>query len=122
MAREEKTIFAKNLEYYLSQYDKKPIDLARELDFKRTTVYSWLYRGSYPNRETLQIIADHLGVKISDLMESDTSKYNLNEQDYTIYKKIFENEKSRQVAQHMAAMSDEELDKLLTMIKLIKGE
>ena len=61
--------FARNLSYILNSTGKSQIDVARALDVATGTVSSWVNGQKFPRIDTLQQLADFLGVRMAVLTE-----------------------------------------------------
>ncbi|HFU4111087.1 TPA: XRE family transcriptional regulator [Streptococcus suis] len=69
MPTENKSIFSKNLKYYM---DKKGVDrnqLCSDLDLKYTTVRDWIKGITYPRIGKIELLANYFGINKSDLIE-----------------------------------------------------
>lgn len=67
-----KTIFAKNLNYYMNKDDINTAELSRALSYSFTTVSDWVHGRKYPRMDKVQAIADYFGIMKSDLTEEKT--------------------------------------------------
>lgn len=68
-AQKERNIFSANLRYYMEQSKKNQVDLANDLGVTSSTVSDWVNAKKYPRVDKMQMIADYLGILISDLRE-----------------------------------------------------
>lgn len=68
-ADNNRLIFAKNLNYYLSKANKNQNDLVRDLGITASTVSDWANGKKYPRVDKMQLLADYFGVLKSDLTE-----------------------------------------------------
>lgn len=62
-----KAIFAKNLKRLMDSRGENLTELSNRIDVAYSTVSDWLHANKMPRSGSLQIIADHYGVNISDL-------------------------------------------------------
>ncbi len=70
MAEDEyKTIFSKNLRYYMNLRNKNQMDLMRDLNLSSSTVSNWCTGLKLPRMDKVQLLADYLGIRKSDLIE-----------------------------------------------------
>lgn len=69
IAQVQKDIFAKNLNYYLALRGKQQIDVATHLGVTSSTVSDWANAKKYPRVDKMQVLAEFLGVLMSDLRE-----------------------------------------------------
>lgn len=67
--QKEKDIFAKNLNYWMNNRNKTQMDLMNDLELSSSTVSDWCNAKKYPRMGTVQMLADYLGIKKSDLVE-----------------------------------------------------
>lgn len=88
-----KTIFSENLRYYLSITGEKQRDIARVAGVSEGTVSDWLKRRSYPRMDKIQLMAEHWGIQMSDLVEerSVDNKYYLEKEAKTIAEQLASN-------------------------------
>lgn len=64
-----KDVFSTNLTYYLAQKDVMQKDLAKHLGISQASVNDWIKKRTYPRMDKLQMTAEFLGVKMTDLVE-----------------------------------------------------
>lgn len=62
-----KAIFAKNLKRLMNSRGENLTELSNHIDVAYSTVSDWLHANKMPRSGSLQTIADHYGVNISDL-------------------------------------------------------
>ncbi len=74
---DQKRIFSKNLNYYISQSDKQQKEIAKLLGYSPTTFNTWCVGKIIPSTGKIQKIADFFGISKSDLLDehSDDSYY-----------------------------------------------
>lgn len=84
---EQKRIFAKNLNYYISLNQKQQTDVAKDLGINTTTLNMWCKGNSMPNVGKIQKLADYFGIGKSDLTD-EKIKNNVNEEYADITMKI----------------------------------
>lgn len=63
-----KDIFSKNLALQLNLKNKKAVDLVNDLGFTQPAVSQWLNGKKYPRMDKVQMIANYLGCKLTDLV------------------------------------------------------
>lgn len=68
-AQRERDIFAANLRRILEMRGKTQSDIVADLEVTSSTVSDWANAKKYPRVDKMQILADYLGVLISDLRE-----------------------------------------------------
>ena len=67
-ADNNRLIFAKNLNYYLSKANKNQNDLVRDLGITASTVSDWANGKKYPRVDKMQLLADYFGVSTDYLL------------------------------------------------------
>ena len=66
---EYRSVFAKNLKYYMSANGKNQTDLMRDLGFSSSTVSNWCTGQKLPRMDKVQLLADYFHVSRADLLE-----------------------------------------------------
>lgn len=66
---ENKRIFARNFNYYLTINNKTQSDIVQDLKITASTVSDWSNGKKYPRVDKMQMLADYFGVLKSDLTE-----------------------------------------------------
>ena len=64
-----KIIFRKNLERYIQRSGKQKRDIAFALGVQPSTISDWLAGRGYPRLKSLEVLAEILGVSVSELVE-----------------------------------------------------
>lgn len=64
-----KEIFASNLKYYIKSRGTTQAELCNKLDIPKMTMSNWVKANTYPRPDKVQLLADHFGIKRSDLTE-----------------------------------------------------
>lgn len=67
---EQKRIFAKNLNYYISLSGKQQKEVAQELGFRVTTFNTWCKGKIIPGMGKVQKLADYFKIGKSDLLDN----------------------------------------------------
>lgn len=67
---EQKKIFAKNLNYYISLSGKQQKEVAKELGFQVTTFNTWCKGKIIPGMGKVQKLADYFNIGKSDLLDN----------------------------------------------------
>lgn len=67
--KEQKMIFAKNLNYFIANSGKRQIDVCNDLGIKKTTLNNWCIGKSIPKMSGIQKLADYFGIGKSDLVD-----------------------------------------------------
>lgn len=68
-AEENKRIFAKNFNYYLTINNKTQADIVQDLHITASTVSDWANGKKYPRVDKMQMLADYFEILKSDLTE-----------------------------------------------------
>lgn len=96
---DEKRIFSKNLNYYISQSGKQQKEIAKDLGYSPTTFNTWCVGKVVPNLGKIQKIADYFGIGKTDLLEDKSNKnkssYYTNPETAKVAQEIYENEELR---------------------------
>lgn len=104
-----KEVFSANLTYYLAQKDVMQKDLAKYLGISQASVNDWIKKRTYPRMDKLQMTAEFLGVKMTDLVEP------RNKMSSTEDKRI--SDKEQLVLDLFHKVPDEKKDFLIKMIQ-----
>jgi transcriptional regulator with XRE-family HTH domain len=104
-----KDVFSANLIYYLAQKDVMQKDLAKHLGISQASVNDWIKKRTYPRMDKLQMTAEFLGVKMTDLVEP------RNKMSSTEDKRI--SDKEQLVLDLFHKVPDEKKDFLIKMIQ-----
>ena len=70
---EQKRIFSKNLNFYISQSGKQQKEVARDLEISATTFNTWCVGKIMPRMGKVQKIADYFNIGKSDLLDDKTT-------------------------------------------------
>ena len=65
----QKRIFAKNLNYYISINGKQQNEVAKDLGINASTLNMWCNGNSFPGMGKVQRLADYFGIGKSDLID-----------------------------------------------------
>lgn len=66
---EQKRIFSKNINFYISQSGKQQKEIAKDLGYSPTTFNTWCVGKIIPGAGKVQKIADYFGIGKSDLLD-----------------------------------------------------
>lgn len=66
---DNKDIFARNLNYYMSEFGKSRKDVADAIGVSYFTFTDWVKGKTYPRMNRVEQLAEYFGIKISDLIE-----------------------------------------------------
>ena len=70
---EQKKIFSKNLNYYVTQSGKQQKEVAKDLGYSATTFNTWCVGKIIPSAGKIQRIADYFNIGKSDLLDDKSS-------------------------------------------------
>lgn len=65
----QKSIFSKNLNYYMNKNNKTQTDIIEDLGINKSTISTWCNGTKMPRMDTIQKLADYFGIKKSNLVE-----------------------------------------------------
>lgn len=65
----QKSIFSKNLKYYMDKNNKTQTDIIEDLGINKSTISTWCNGTKMPRMDTIQKLADYFGIKKSNLVE-----------------------------------------------------
>ncbi len=68
-AEENKRLFARNFNYYLTINNKTQADIVQDLQITASTVSDWANGKKYPRVDKMQMLADYFEILKSDLTE-----------------------------------------------------
>ncbi|MDR2889236.1 MAG: helix-turn-helix domain-containing protein [Lachnospiraceae bacterium] len=90
---EQKRIFAKNLNRYISSSGKTQKEIADRLDVSPQTFNTWCQGIALPRMGKVQALADYFGILKSDLIDakSEASEYYINEDAREMAQFLFDN-------------------------------
>ena len=69
-----KTIFSKNLKYYLNRLGKDRKEVCNDLGFKYSTFCEWVSAKKYPRIDKIELLANYFGILKSDLIEDKSTR------------------------------------------------
>ena len=64
-----KTVFSKNIRYYLSKTGEMQRDIAKVARVSEGTICDWIKCRTYPRMDKIQLLAEHWNIQMSDLVE-----------------------------------------------------
>lgn len=71
---EQRRIFARNLNFYISQSGKQQKEVAKDLGFNHKTFNGWCAGRILPRTGKVQRIADYFGIGKSDLLDDNLNQ------------------------------------------------
>lgn len=126
MAEDEyKRIFSENLKYYMELKGKNQIDIMNDLNISSSTVSNWCTGQKLPRMDKIQMLADYLGIKKSDLIEkrlSDEESYYINSEAQEMAQFLFENPEYKVLFDASRKVKPEDLKKAVTALGLFTEE
>lgn len=122
---EYKKILSRKLNYYMSLRGKNQMDLMNDLHISSSTVSSWCTGQKMPRMNKLEMLADYLGVTVTDLItdtkeEKQNGLYYLNPQTAKMAQDIFENDDLHGLMDAARDLKPENLQFFTDMIKKFK--
>lgn len=73
---EQKHLFSKNLNYYISKCGKQQKEVAKDLGVSPTTFNTWCVGKIIPKMGKIQKIADYFGIGKTDLLDDHSNERN----------------------------------------------
>lgn len=126
MAEDEyKRIFSQNLKYYMELKGKNQIDIMNDLNISSSTVSNWCTGQKLPRMDKIQMLADYLGIKKSDLIEEHSSNeesYYINSEAQEMAQFLFENPEYKVLFDASRKVKPEDLKKAVTALGLFTEE
>ncbi len=113
----DREVFRKNLNYYLSISGKMQKDLAEYVGAKTTTVSGWTRGVSYPRADAMEKIAMFFGIPTSKLVGS-----NDDEPEQDQLEALHQDPRLGMLFDRVRRMSDSDKDKMLQIAGVILGE
>lgn len=119
-----KKIFARNLSNILSMSGKQPVDIVNDLHIPFSTVSNWLSGAKFPRPAKQQMLADYLGVKVSDFTKTDDSppeSYYLNDEAKDLAEFLFKNPDYKVLFDASRKVKPEDIEFVKNMIDRMNG-
>lgn len=69
MREYDKRVFSTNLNRYMAEKGKRPVDICRLLGVSKSTVSSWCHAQKMPRMDKIETLANYFGILKSDLIE-----------------------------------------------------
>jgi transcriptional regulator with XRE-family HTH domain len=66
----DKQIFADNLAHFMKIHGETQVDVAKMIGVSKSNVSAYIRGEQIPRMDKVQILADHYGVRLSDLLET----------------------------------------------------
>ena len=123
---EQKRIFSKNLNKYLSLFNKTQKEVADAIDVSPQTFNTWCQGIALPRMGKVQRLADYFGVGKTDLIDeksdSDNAPYYLNDETREIAQEVFENPELRSLFHVARDIPPERLKAHIDFMKSLKEQ
>jgi transcriptional regulator with XRE-family HTH domain len=113
-----KETMAENIKYYIEKNGITVGKMVSDLNFKKSTVYTWLAGETYPRIDKIEMMANYFGIEKSDLVEKRDERLK-EEQAVNLDKALSENG----IAMFQGKpLSEEYKQALLAMLKTMNKE
>jgi repressor LexA len=109
---DNRTIFARNLNYQMDLHEKSRQDVSTDLGISYFTITSWANGTKYPRMDKITKLAEYFGVLVSDLIEE-------KKEQSTEYDGL--SKKKQAFIDKVMQMSDVELDRLEQILALVEN-
>ena len=118
-----KTVFAENLKYYLSKNDEKQRDIAKVAGVSEGTICDWIKLRTYPRMDKIQLMAEHWGIQMSDLVEEHSldNQYYIQKEAKVIAEELAKNTDVLVMFQKFQNLSAENKEIIKAMINSLDG-
>ena len=118
-----KKVFSENLKHYISTTNEKQRDIARVANVSEGTISDWLKCRSYPRMDKIQLLAEHWGIQMSDLVEerSVDNQYFLQKEAKMIAKDLEANPEILVMFQKFQKLSSQNKAIIMAMINSLDG-
>ena len=119
MSDTAREIFVKNLKYFMELRGVSQSDICKALNVASATVSDWCNGKKYPRVDTIQHLADLLGVRFSTLTTENSPQ---DFEDHAVLEALHQNPKLRLLFNKQKALTDSDLDAVLGIVNAIKKE
>jgi repressor LexA len=118
-----KTVFSENIRYYLSKTGEMQRDIAKLIGVSEATVCDWIKCRTYPRIDKIQLLAEHWGIQISDLVEerSVDNQYYLQKEAKMIAEELAKNPDTLIMFQNFQQLSPANRDIVRALINSLNG-
>lgn len=118
-----KIVFSENLQYYLSKSGDLQKEIAIVAKVSQGTISDWLKRRSYPRMDKIQLLAEHWGIEMSDLVEKHSleNKYYLQKEAKKMTEELTTNPEILVMLQKFKKLSLENQEIVKAMINSLSG-
>jgi transcriptional regulator with XRE-family HTH domain len=118
-------VFANNLRRILEMSGKQPVDIVNDLKIPFSTVSNWLSGAKFPRPAKQQLLADYLGVKVSDFTKAGDDipeSYYLNDEAKELAEFLFRNPNYKVLFDASRKIKPEDIDFVKAMLDRMAGE
>jgi transcriptional regulator with XRE-family HTH domain len=121
---ENKTVFARNLRYYIEFKGVRKIEVARAVKVSSGTISDWISERTYPRMDKIQLLAEFFGIKKTDLIEEHSfeNQCSTTELALKFYNEIMEEPEALEVYRSIKKLSPESREIVIALIKQLGGE
>lgn len=115
MATWSRTVFAKNLQYYMEQKGISQKELSEIIGVSAPTLNEWIKAKKYPRIDKVEKLANYFGCLKSDLIEEKTADKE---------RQLKQNElslKKREFMQKVEGMTDAQIERLEQILALVES-
>ena len=118
-----KIVFSENLKYYLAKSGDKQKDISTVAKVSQGTISDWLKRRSYPRMDKIQLLAEHWGIEMADLVEKHSleNKYYLQKEAKKMTEELTRNTDTLVMLQKYKRLSPENQAIINAMINSLSG-
>lgn len=118
-----KIVFSENLNYYLAKSGDKQKDIANVAKVSQGTVSDWLKKRSYPRMDKIQLLAEHWGIEMSDLVEKHSldNKYYLQKEAKKMTEELTRNTDTLIMLKKYKKLSNEDKAIINALINSLSG-
>lgn len=117
---EQRAVFTKNLNRYLSFSEKSQKEVADAIGVSPQTFNTWVKGIALPRMSKVQLLADYFGIQKSDLLEEKHDSYYINEETAQIAQQIYEDKELRALFDAARDADPEALQAAQAMLKVLK--
>lgn len=123
---EQRRIFAKNLNKYLSQFNKTQKEVAEAIGVSPQTFNTWCQGIALPRMGKVQLLADYFGIGKTDLIDEKEDQaedhYYLNDDARDLAQFMFENPEYKVLFDASRKVKKEDIDFVKQMIDRVRGD
>lgn len=118
-----KVVFSENLKYYISRNGETQRDVAKVARVSEGTVCDWIKRRTYPRMDKIQLMAEHWGIQMSDLVEerSMDNQYYVKKESNIIAEKLAKSPETLGAFKNFFELSKSNRLLVIAMINSLKG-